>query len=162
MINTLTKLNKNRTNTTIYKKLPTAITIIMQNCNSISILVVEDMESIRELIREILEEDGHDVEVACDGKEGLELFKKKHFDIVFTDFKMPEMSGCEMAEKIKMIKKDTVIVLVTAWAMDYTDAELRNKGIDFIVKKPFRDEELQRIVRKMGFKEINEPMSIPA
>ncbi len=134
----------------------------MQHYSNISILVVEDMESIRDLIREILEEDGHYVEVASDGKEGLELFKRKNFDIVFTDFKMPEMSGCDMAEKIKMIKKDTYIVLVTAWAMDYTDVELRHKGVDFIVKKPFRDEELLRIVREIGFREIREPLGMRA
>jgi CheY-like chemotaxis protein len=120
----------------------------MQHLRNISILVVEDLEPIRDLIRDILEDDGHHVEVACDGKAGLELFRKKHFDIVFTDFKMPEMSGCDLAEKIKLINKNTPVVLVTAWTMDYTKAELYNRGIDFIVNKPFRDEDLQKIVRE--------------
>jgi hypothetical protein len=47
--------------------------------------------------------------------------------------------------------------------MDYTESELRSKGIDFIVNKPFRDEDLQKIVReKMGFKETRETMSLHA
>jgi two-component system cell cycle sensor histidine kinase/response regulator CckA len=120
----------------------------MPHIKNISILVVEDLEAIRDLIRDILEEDGYHVEVANDGKAGLELFCKKHFDIVFTDFKMPEMSGCEMAEKIKLLSKNTPVVLVTAWTMDYTEAELHSKGIDFIIQKPFRDEDLQKIVRE--------------
>jgi len=134
----------------------------MQHLRDISILVVEDLEPIRDLIRDILEDDGYHVEVAIDGKAGLELFCKKHFDIVFTDFKMPEMSGCEMAEKIKLLSKNTPVVLVTAWTMDYTETELRSRGIDFIVSKPFRDEDLQKIVReKMGFEEIRQTMSMP-
>ena len=76
---------------------------------------------------------------------------------------MPEMSGCDLAEKIKLINKNTPVVLVTAWTMDYTEAELYSRGIDFIVNKPFRDEDLQKIVReKMGFKETRETMSLHA
>jgi CheY-like chemotaxis protein len=135
----------------------------MQHNKDISILVVEDLEPIRDLIRDILEEDGYHVEVAIDGKAGLELFRQKHFDIVFTDFKMPEMSGCDLAEKIKLINKNTPVVLVTAWTMDHTDADLRRRGIDFIVKKPFRDEDLQKIVRQeMVFKVKREALSLHA
>jgi CheY-like chemotaxis protein len=135
----------------------------MLHNKDISILVVEDLEPIRDLIRDILEEDGYHVEVAGDGKAGLELFRKKHFDIVFTDFKMPEMSGCDLAENIKLINKNTPVVLVTAWAMDYTDSELLSRGIDFIVKKPFRDEDLQKIVRQeMWFKANREVLSLQA
>ena len=135
----------------------------MQHLRNISILVVEDLEPIRDLIRDILEDDGYHVEVASDGKAGLELFRKKHFDIVFTDFKMPEMSGCDLAEKIKLINKNTPVVLVTAWTMDYTEAELRSRGIDFIVNKPFRDEDLQKIVREeISFKVNRESISLHA
>jgi len=135
----------------------------MQRLRNISILVVEDLEPIRDLIRDILEDDGYHVEVASDGKAGLELFRKKHFDIVFTDFKMPEMSGCDLAEKIKLINKNTPVVLVTAWTMDYTEAELYSRGIDFIVNKPFRDEDLQKIVREeISFKVNRESISLHA
>jgi CheY-like chemotaxis protein len=135
----------------------------MQHLKNISILVVEDLEPIRDLIRDILEDDGYHVEVASDGKAGLELFRKKHFDIVFTDFKMPEMSGCDLAEKIKLINKNTPVVLVTAWTMDYTKAELYNRGIDFIVNKPFRDEDLQKIVREeISFKVNRQSISLHA
>jgi CheY-like chemotaxis protein len=133
----------------------------MQHLRNISILVVEDLEPIRDLIRDILEDDGHHVEVASNGKAGLELFRKKHFDIVFTDFKMPEMSGCDLAEKIKLINKNTPVVLVTAWTMDYTEAELYSRGIDFIVNKPLRDEDLQKIVREeISFKVNREAISL--
>ncbi len=126
----------------------------MQDEKKFSILVVEDSEPIRELICLILEEDGYHVEAASNGKEGFELFSSKHFDMVFTDLRMPVMSGSEMAEKIKSINRNIPVVLVTAWAMNLTENELRDKGIDYIVKKPFSDGELQQLARnEMGIQQ---------
>jgi CheY-like chemotaxis protein len=131
----------------------------MQNTEKFSILVVEDSDPMRDIICFILEEVGYHVESASNGKEGFELFTQKHFDMVFTDLKMPEMNGFELAEKIKSTNKDIPIVLVTAWAMDYSEHELRSKGIDYIVKKPFHDIQLLQLVRdEMGAKET--PMSL--
>jgi len=120
----------------------------MQPAGTLSILVIEDSEPIRELISLILQEEGCHVESAENGKEGFELFTKKHFDMVFTDLMMPVMSGCELAEKIKGINKNIPVVLVTAWAKDYSESELRNKGIDYIVKKPFKDNQLLQLLHK--------------
>jgi len=114
---------------------------------NISILVVEDDEAVRELICEILNEDGHHVEAAVNGRKGLELFTSKPFDMVFTDLVMPEMSGWQLAEEIKTISSSTPVALITAWTLNMEVAELHSKGIDFIVFKPFRDEQLQRLVR---------------
>jgi len=114
---------------------------------NISILVVEDDEAVRELICEILNEDGHHVEAAGNGRKGLELFTSKPFDMVFTDLVMPEMSGWQLAEEIKTISSTTPVALITAWTLNMEVAELHSKGIDFIVFKPFRDEQLQRLVR---------------
>ena len=126
----------------------------MQCAQDFSILVVEDLEAVRELICLILEEDGYHVESASNGKEGLELFSTKHFDMVFTDLLMPVMSGIEMGEKIKRINKNIPIVLVTAWMMEYTESEVHSKGIDYIVKKPFSEDQLRQLVRnELGTKE---------
>lgn len=119
----------------------------MSKENNISILVVEDDEAVRELICEILNEDGHHVEAAGNGRKGLELFTSKPFDMVFTDLVMPEMSGWQLAEEIKNISSSTPVALITAWTLNMEVAELQSKGIDFIVFKPFRDEQLQRLVR---------------
>jgi CheY-like chemotaxis protein len=114
---------------------------------NISILVVEDDDAVRELICEILNEDGHHVEAACNGRKGLELFTSRNFDMVFTDLIMPEMSGWQLAEEIKIISSTTPIALITAWTLNMEIAELQSKGIDFIVFKPFRDEQLQKLVQ---------------
>ena len=121
---------------------------------NISILVVEDDDAVRELICEILNEDGHHVEAAGNGRKGLELFTSKNFDMVFTDLIMPEMSGWQLAVEIKTISSTTPVALITAWTLNMEAAELRSKGIDFIVFKPFRDEQLQKLVQdSMAIKE---------
>jgi CheY-like chemotaxis protein len=119
----------------------------MQHTEKFSILVVDDSEPIRDLMCLILEENGYHVESACNGKEGFELFTQKRFDMVFTDLIMPVMTGCELAEKIKGANKDIPVVLVTAWAVDYSESELRSRGIDHIVNKPFQDIQLLQLVR---------------
>ena len=126
----------------------------MQCAQDFSILVVEDLEAVRELICLILEEDGYHVESANNGKEGLELFSTKHFDMVVTDLLMPVMSGSDMGEKMKRINKNIPIVLLTAWMMEYTESELQSKGIDYVVKKPFSEDQLRQLVRnELGTKE---------
>ena len=96
----------------------------MLRVGNLSILVIEDSEPIRELICLILQDEGCHVESAENGEEGFELITKKHFDMVFTDLMMPVMSGLELAEKIKGINKNVTLVLVTAWATDYSESEL--------------------------------------
>jgi CheY-like chemotaxis protein len=126
----------------------------MQCAEDFSILVVEDLEAVRELICLILEEDGYHVESASNGKEGLELFSVKHFDMVVTDLLMPVMSGSDMGEKMKRINKNIPIVLLTAWMMEYTESELQSKGIDYVVKKPFSEDQLRQLVsNELGTKE---------
>ena len=126
----------------------------MQCAQDFSILVVEDLEAVRELICLILEEDGYHVESASNGKEGLELFSTKHFDMVVTDLLMPVMSGSDMGEKMKRINKNIPIVLLTAWMMEYSESELQSKGIDYVVKKPFSEDQLRQLVRnELGTKE---------
>jgi CheY-like chemotaxis protein len=120
----------------------------MSQAGNLSILVIEDSEPIRELICLILEEEGCHVESAENGEEGFELVTKRHFDMVFTDLMMPVMSGFELAEKIKGINKNITLVLVTAWATDYSESELHNKGIDYIVKKPFKDNQILQLLHK--------------
>ena len=67
--------------------------------------------------------------------------------MVFTDLIMPEMSGWQLAVEIKTISSTTPVALITAWTLNMEAAELRSKGIDFIVFKPFRDEQLQQLVQ---------------
>lgn len=115
------------------------------------ILVVEDEEDVRELLKDILTDGGHDVEFTPDGKKGIELFKGKEFDMVFTDLGMPGMSGWQVAEQIKKINKKTPVVLITGWEVQQKGRELKKSGVDMVVKKPFRVNDILQLVQtRMG------------
>jgi len=121
------------------------------------ILVVEDEEDVRELLKDILTDGGHNVEFTPDGKKGIELFREGKFDMVFTDLGMPGMSGWQVAEQIKKINKKTPVVLITGWEVQQKGRELTKSGVDMVVKKPFRVNEILELVQsRMGQIEKNE------
>jgi CheY-like chemotaxis protein len=115
------------------------------------ILVVEDEEDVRELLKDILTDGGHNVEFTPDGKKGIALFREGKFDMVFTDLGMPGMSGWQVAEQIKKINKKTPVVLITGWEVQHKGRELTKSGVDMVVKKPFRVNAILELVQsRMG------------
>jgi CheY-like chemotaxis protein len=111
-------------------------------------LIVEDEEDVRNLLKDILTHEGHRVETASNGKIGIEKFKKKKFDMVLTDLGMPGMSGWQVAEKIKAINGKVPIALITGWSIDLKESEMKEKGIDFIIKKPYKLDQLVNVVQE--------------
>ena len=112
------------------------------------ILVIEDEEGVRNVLKDILTDAGHEVEIAFDGIQGIELFKKKEFDLVFTDLGMPGMSGWQIAEKIKDINKRVPVALITGWNVELSEYEMRKSGVDLIVYKPFEVKQVLRLVQE--------------
>jgi PAS domain S-box-containing protein len=113
------------------------------------ILVLDDEEDVGQLLSDILASEGHEVEVASNGSQGIEMFKKKSFDMVFTDLGMPSMSGWEVAEKIKTINRKVPVALVTGWNIELKDQEMRDKNIDLVIHKPFEVEQVLRSVHEV-------------
>ena len=80
------------------------------------ILLADDQPSVREAIHLLLNLDKHTVIEAANGAEAIALFKGDHFDLVITDFEMPNMKGSELAEKIKQLSPAQPILMITAYA----------------------------------------------
>ena len=113
------------------------------------ILIVEDEEEVRQLLSDILASGEHEVEAAANGTRGLELFEKGSFDLVFTDLGMPDMSGWEVAKKIKNIDGKVPIVLVTGWNVEIEDDEKKNNHVDKIIQKPFQVDQVLDAVQEV-------------
>jgi CheY-like chemotaxis protein len=122
--------------------------ILPEQKRKATILVVEDEEDVRELLKDILTDGGHEVEFTPDGEKGIELFRQKKFDLVFTDLGMPGMSGWQVAENIKKICQQTPVALITGWEVKQKDSELKASGVDLVVKKPFRVNEVLQLVQE--------------
>ncbi len=121
---------------------------VQEGLRRASILVFEDEEPVRELLSSILTMDGHEVVFAADGKQGMEIFKKREFDLVFTDLGMPGMSGWEVAQNIKSINGKVPVILMSGWDVEPGGkSEAKNNGVDFFVNKPFEVSHILKLVQ---------------
>ena len=110
------------------------------------VLLVEDESQVRDIEAEYLRRDGHTVETAADGREGLEKFRRGRFDLVVADRAMPEMSGDKMTEAIKGCAPTTPVVMVTGFAdMPLDQAEAASRP-DLIVRKPITQSTLRQAI----------------
>ncbi len=112
------------------------------------ILVIEDEDDVRQLLFDILSSEGHEVEVASDGIEGLDLFKERDFDLVCTDLGMPKVSGWQVAEEIKRIGRKVPVAIITGWDVNIMESELKEKAVNFVIQKPFQVKQVLSLVKE--------------
>ena len=113
----------------------------------LSILIVDDEESVRSSLYHWFKEDGYHVDVAEDAYVALEKFEHEQWNIMLLDIKMPGMDGLELQKKMNDVSNDTVVIVMTAFAsVDTAVQALKGGAFDYIVK-PFNPEDLSRLVR---------------
>lgn len=100
------------------------------------ILVIDDEKSIRNVLKEILEGEKHEVDLAEDGIAGIEMLNNTHYDIVLCDIKMPRMDGIEVLEKIGGIQPDAPVVMISGHGNIDTAVEAIKKGAFDFIEKP--------------------------
>jgi len=118
------------------------------------ILVIDDEDSVREILSRMLKTKGHKVVVAPNGEEGIERFRSEPFDLVFTDLGMPKLSGWDVGKTIKEINPRTPIAMITGWGVELDIEKLNDSGIDLIISKPFNfDQVIHLVSEAMALKE---------
>lgn len=121
----------------------------MTTSPSTTILVIEDDGTMREGIRTVLEREGHTVLTAASGEEGGQLFRQNHPRLVITDLRLPGQSGMELLREFLQMRKDTVVILISAYGtIDLAVQSLKEGARDFIAK-PFTIDELRMKVRQV-------------
>lgn len=105
------------------------------------ILVVDDEENIREVIKEYAEFEGHQVSEACDGMQAIEMVKNNDYDIIIMDVMMPRLDGYSACKEIRKIKQIPVLML-SARGEEYDKLFGFEIGIDDYVVKPFSPKEV--------------------
>jgi len=101
------------------------------------ILVVDDESFVRQSVHILLQGDGYVVHEAKSGAEALALFEPDKFDMVFTDYLMPEMRGDQLAAAIKQRSPHQPVVMITAFLEKFQSADSPPGGVDSIICKPF-------------------------
>jgi DNA-binding NtrC family response regulator len=113
----------------------------------ISILIVDDEESVRDSLYNWFIEDGYDVACAENAKQALSILESKNFDIILADIKMPGMDGLEMHRRIKSQNRDSIVIIMTAFASVDTAVQALKDGAYDYITKPFDPDDLSHLIR---------------
>jgi DNA-binding response OmpR family regulator len=116
------------------------------------VLVIDDVEELREVLREALRADGHDVVVAAEGGEGLALHRRDPVDVVITDIFMPGQEGIETILELRRCFPGVKVIAMsgggTLGSLDYLQAA-EQLGADRALMKPFRYDAMLAAVREL-------------
>ena len=112
------------------------------------ILIIEDEEVIRDLLRDVLGSQGHTVEEAADGRIGVEMFRKNPADLVITDIMMPNLNGLEVVRQLRAEFPDAKIISIAAVGESLLE-QARELGADRTFDKPFRVDEIVKAIDEL-------------
>lgn len=107
-----------------------------------NVLVVDDEKTVCNSCKKILTREGYSVDMALSGEEALNKVKGNGFDVVITDWKMPETDGFEVTRRIKREKPNMVVIMITGYPSVENSIQAIRSGVSDYVTKPFTPEEL--------------------
>jgi CheY-like chemotaxis protein len=110
------------------------------------ILVVDDSEEVREVLRELLSRHGYTVVTSPDGESGLVELEARTFDLAMVDLGLPGISGLEVAHRLKSRWPATRVALMTGYGDRMGSEDVKSKGVDFVLAKPFSLDQLRSVV----------------
>ena len=111
------------------------------------ILVVDDDQGMRDYLEIMLSREGYDVNTVPGGKEALTLCRKRKFDLVITDLKMPGMDGVDLLKSLKEVSPETMTILITGYASGETAVAAMKEGAYDYLEKNFEPDNLKRLVK---------------
>ncbi len=112
------------------------------------ILIIDDEESIRDSMSQVLRKEGYRVRTSVEGKEGLQIFNQENIQVVFLDLKLPGIKGMDILTRIKEISPETPVIIITGYASIDSAIEAMKRGAFDYMAKPFTPEEVRVITKK--------------
>ena len=116
------------------------------NSGPLNILVVDDQSSVLELLRAVLESDGHTVDTAGDGESGVDKLRAGFHDLVIMDLRMPGIDGIEALQLMKGSSPQTGVIMMTAYASVETAVSAMKLGAYDYITKPIDIDEVRRVI----------------
>jgi signal transduction histidine kinase/ActR/RegA family two-component response regulator len=137
-----------------------------QRCRATKILVVDDEEPVRELLSDILEDEGVEVTLAANGAEALARFEPGRFDAVLTDLGMPGMNGWELLRLIGERDRQVPLAVITGWGELVSTHEEKAARVEWVLTKPFAMSQIcelaQEITRRKRSREGGDQLTLVA
>ena len=112
------------------------------------LLIVDDEESYRQVLKVIFAEEGYQVETVNNGLAALEFLQSNPCDLIISDVRMPDLDGIALLQSVKEVSPDIGMVMMTAFGTIGTAREAFKLGADDFIQKPFNNEELKLIVQR--------------
>jgi response regulator RpfG family c-di-GMP phosphodiesterase len=113
------------------------------------ILVVDDEPKICEFLEMLFQREGYLTDKAFTGNAAVEKLRSSKYDLMITDLKMPGMDGFELAKRAKEIDRDLPLVVITGYATIRTAIQALRQGVDDYVTKPFRIDEMRKVIARV-------------
>jgi len=113
------------------------------------IIVIEDEQSLQQILEYDLQQQDHEVDLADDGIKGLDMLKNKDYDLAIIDWMLPNLSGIEIIESIRELNKKVKIILLTARADEMDIVKGLEAGANDYVTKPFSPRELSARIKAL-------------
>ena len=102
-----------------------------------SILIIDDDPLVRRVLSDILSHEGHAVSTAGDGEEGIDMFGKREYDVVFTDLGMGSMSGYQVIRAVRAQREHVRVIVLTGWPEEIITQAFHPQEVQGILSKPF-------------------------
>ena len=132
------------------------------NESNLKILLVEDDEALRFIVKDNLEQNAYEVEAAADGQLALDIFEQNTFDLIILDVMLPKIDGFQVAEKIRQSNEHVPIIFLTARSMTEDKIKGLTIGGDDYIPKPFSMEELLLKIKIFLRRSQSLPLNIQA
>ncbi len=117
-----------------------------------NLLVIDDEIELLMTIAEVLKLKFNKVDMASSGKEALERVAHEHYDVILTDLGMPEMSGWDVAKKVKNVLPKSKVILVTGWGNQAEEELINHEYVDQILSKPYDLRQLLKVIEQITVK----------
>jgi DNA-binding response OmpR family regulator len=114
------------------------------------IMIIEDDEEMRSLLKDFLEEEGFETDPVSNGVEALEKLSKDRFDLVITDIRMPGLTGLDILPGIRKRKPEAPIIVMTAYGTDDMRRRSLERGATAYLEKPIPLSQLRTLIRELA------------
>ena len=115
----------------------------------VRILIIEDDEEMRALLRDSLVEEGFEFDSVGDGSEAIRKLVKEPFDLVITDIRMPGLTGLDILPGIKKLQPETCVIVITAFGSEEVRRKCFDRGATAYLEKPINMSRLKTLIQEM-------------
>jgi signal transduction histidine kinase len=133
----------------VYATEEAPVRVAPEELPKLRLLAIDDDPDVSRVMCKMLERNGHDVTAASSGTEGIQKFSEGTFDVVLTDRAMPDMSGDEVAKRVKELQPEMSVLMITGFGSMMKDQGQHPEHVDKILNKPYTKEELMGAISEL-------------